>query len=67
MFTHSQNEGRVGYNGVYHDFTGCGDTGGWEWLAVLLVIGAGRADREIEEALRMQQWNARKVAPKETK
>ena len=36
-------------------------------LAVLLVIGAGRADREIEEALRMQQWNARKVAPKETK
>ena len=38
-----------------------------EMLAVLLVIGAGRADREIEEALRMQQWNARKVAPKETK
>ena len=37
-----------------------------EMLAVLLVIGAGRADREIEEALRMQQWNARKVAPKET-
>ena len=36
-------------------------------VAVLLVIGAGRADREIEEALRMQQWNARKVAPKETK
>lgn len=36
-----------------------------EMLAVLLVIGAGRADREIEEALRMQQWNARKAAPKE--
>ena len=34
-------------------------------VAVLLVIGAGRADREIEEALRMQQWNARKAAPKE--
>ena len=38
-----------------------------EMLAVLLVIGAGRADREIEEALRMQQWNARNAAPKETK
>ena len=37
-----------------------------EMLAVLLVTGAGRADREIEEALRMQQWNARKAAPKET-
>ena len=35
-------------------------------VAVLLVTGAGRADREIEEALRMQQWNARKAAPKET-
>ncbi len=35
-------------------------------VAVLLVIGAGRADREIEESLRMQQWNARKAAPKET-
>ena len=35
-------------------------------VAVLLVTGAGRADREIEEALRMQQWEARKAAPKET-
>ena len=35
-------------------------------VAVLLVTGAGRAHREIEEALRMQQWNARKAAPKET-
>ena len=35
-------------------------------VAVLLVTGAGRAKREIEEALRMQQWNARKAAPKET-
>ncbi len=35
-------------------------------IAVLLVTGAGRAKREIEEALRMQQWNARKAAPKET-